>query len=936
MKIAKNSNGLNFNFISSPAAKVAVLNRLNFGSILPLLFLAALLFLALQPYTARAASNTCYDIRGSGKYVSVGGVNNSGMVMFDPNKMVVPQSPEYQYEACAEDPGDDGVAPFVLKGWAWDDNLGWISMFCDGTTVPLKMGKNLGIDCGYYTYGVTIDANGKFSGYAYGDNSGYISFQTAFSQLAMEVNDAKCQGYVYTDPFNSFSGTACPATHNAAPFNGKVSTSVWSDNVGWIDLDGVLFPWYTLTQSLTDVRVVISPVPSQADTSNPNATSIVAGGSGYTLTVKMKDRNGAYVTGPRYTVYAKPDWLKDTVKKDQTIKTDKLLADNPCSSDTRRAVTKPCTQVDSTQVDSTLAGGLTYSAGDYNFDTKINSIAPTSNENKTYKASDNTWFSNEGFIYPSDLNGVESNDLVLQDVGVKVYDNDADQCAYGEDFSTCTFKLLPVSTYSPLAIRFKPPMEIKDLNNDLPGNPDILTAFVSLPKTFNPTVSGSGSADLYAGMMTDPNYTFGFINVDPKDAKFADIYQLKTGYTSEPFNMLFGFKGQQASQYVGGFYLYSKINSGGATYYGNKLPRTLGTFGAQPTAVILGSIYSSGAIATTKTAGAIVSLGDITTNQLEAKFRQNVAAIVGDVKPEVASTPVEISNTVLDACSGNPALFNGLLKCLQGGKVFYVRGDVNLGRVGGPALTWTGEKTIIVDGGNLYINASLLPADASARLGIIVLKDLDRSPKPAFQGNIYIDAGVKDIKANMFAGGSVFSYAPRYDVNADPLTGLPAFGTTNNALDLLSKNQLWITGSLASYNTIGGSVPTTATGDKIMTGLGQEATTQLEAQLYDLNFLRQYIGELMRDPATQVPMCGDPPQPVTSDTELYAKMFDAQGKPIAQKDGGCLVKPASGESAVQNNDPDRQLGSTYIKFDPPTPTLPGFAPILEFYTKQGS
>jgi len=188
----------------------------------------------------------------------------------------------------------------------------------------------------------------------------------------------------------------------------------------------------------------------------------------------------------------------------------------------------------------------------------------------------------------------------------------------------------------------------------------------------------------------------------------------------------------------------------------------------------------------------------------------------------------------------------------------------------------------------------------------------------------------------MFAGGSVFSYAPRYDVNADPLTGLPAFGTTNNALDLLSKNQLWITGSLASYNTIGGSVPTTATGDKIMTGLGQEATTQLEAQLYDLNFLRQYIGELMRDPATQVPMCGDPPQPVTSDTELYAKMFDAQGKPIAQKDGGCLVKPASGESAVQNNDPDRQLGSTYIKFDPPTPTLPGFAPILEFYTKQGS
>ena len=928
MKIAKNSNSLNYNFISSPAAKVAVLNRLNVGSFLSLLFLAALLFLALQPYTARAASNTCFDIRGSGKYVSVGGVNNSGMVMFDPNKTVVPQSPEYQYEACAEDPGNDGVAPFVLKGWAWDDNLGWISMFCDGTTVPLKMGKNLGIDCGYYTYGVTVDANGKFSGYAYGDNSGYISFQTAFSQLAMEVNDAKCQGYVYTDPFNSFSGTACPATHNAAPFNGKVSTSVWSDNVGWIDLDGVLFPWYTLTQSLTDVRVVISPVPSQAD-ENPT-DSIRAGEGGYTLTIKMKDRNGAYVTGPRYTVYAKPDWLKDTVKKDQTIKADKLLAtpDDPCSSDTRRAVTKPCTEV-------STGSGLDYAAGDYNFINKIESIAPTSNENKTRKASDNTWFSNEGFIYPSDLNGVESNDLVLQDVGVKVYDNDADQCAYGEDFSTCTFKFLPVSTYSPLAIRFKPPMEIKDLNNDLPGNPDILTAFVSLPKTFNPTVSGSGTVEWNAGMMNDPNYKFGFIDVDPEDAKFDDINQRKTDYTSGLFNMLFGFKGQQASQYVGGFYLYSKIRSGEATYYGSKLPRTLGTFGAQPTAVILGSIYSSGAIAATKTAGAIVSLGDVTTNQLEAKFRQNVAAIVGDDSTLIPGT-VTISD--LNNCATNPAVTSGTLKCLQNGTVFYGKGDILLTSSGGGPLTWRGEKTIISNGGNVYISADLYNALLSTpkqRLGIIVLKDLGRSPKPAFQGNIYIDAAVRDIQANIFASGSVFSYNPAGGVTADAVTGLPNFSSTTVANNILNKNQLWITGSLASYNTIGGSVPSDETGGKIMTGLGQEAKTQLEAQLYDLNFLRQYVGELKRNSA-QVPMCGNPAAEVKSDKELYDAMFDEQDKPKAQTDGGCLIKPATGTPADQNSDSDRQLGSTYIKFDPPTPTLPGFAPILEFYTKQGS
>lgn len=66
----------------------------------------------------------------------------------------------------------DGTCPNAtangeLSGWAWNDNIGWIS-FCGGLSDSMCPGT--------ITYQVTIETNGDFSGWAWNDIVGWISF----------------------------------------------------------------------------------------------------------------------------------------------------------------------------------------------------------------------------------------------------------------------------------------------------------------------------------------------------------------------------------------------------------------------------------------------------------------------------------------------------------------------------------------------------------------------------------------------------------------------------------------------------------------------------------------------------------------------------------------------------------------------------------------
>lgn len=62
----------------------------------------------------------------------------------------------------------------TLAGWAWSENIGWISFNCNNDSDPLTAGVQS--YCAAADHRVIIDAVGEFSGWAWNDLVGWISF----------------------------------------------------------------------------------------------------------------------------------------------------------------------------------------------------------------------------------------------------------------------------------------------------------------------------------------------------------------------------------------------------------------------------------------------------------------------------------------------------------------------------------------------------------------------------------------------------------------------------------------------------------------------------------------------------------------------------------------------------------------------------------------
>jgi hypothetical protein len=60
-------------------------------------------------------------------------------------------------------------------GWAWSENIGWVSFNCDHTTDGTLSPNNINT-CATSGYSVDINEDGNFSGYAWSSNVGWIDF----------------------------------------------------------------------------------------------------------------------------------------------------------------------------------------------------------------------------------------------------------------------------------------------------------------------------------------------------------------------------------------------------------------------------------------------------------------------------------------------------------------------------------------------------------------------------------------------------------------------------------------------------------------------------------------------------------------------------------------------------------------------------------------
>ena len=192
-------------------------------------------------------------------------------------------------------------------GWAWSENIGWISFnsASDGSSID---------------YGVNVDqATGKLSGYAWSENIGWISFNRADTG-APPSNDPCPDGSCIAKVSSSYiKGWARVLSYNGGwdgwirfdhgksnePYmdaNGDWHGWAWgSDVVGWISFNSVDpnagGSSYKVKTSLSTLSVSLSanPFSGNAPLNNVNLTADVSGTAAGDITYKFDCTNdGTY------------------------------------------------------------------------------------------------------------------------------------------------------------------------------------------------------------------------------------------------------------------------------------------------------------------------------------------------------------------------------------------------------------------------------------------------------------------------------------------------------------------------------------------------------------------------------------------------------------------------------------------------------------------
>lgn len=217
-------------------------------------FFVSLIFIGGLPHVADAASIACQKIQGdtgviystviNAKGVQVS-VPNGGQTFFEgldanvvnglSNEVGKPVYLAPNIMAPCAEKVDKTV---YLKGWVWNDNIGWISLYCPGDG-----GTNRGIPCGFVKYGVNIDPAGDFFGYAW-SSIGWIRMNCKITPGFGDVDI--CGASNFKVSANAVGGQTYRQT---GPNN-----FAWSDSVGWIKLNGIQIPWDTIKD------VIVIPV----------------------------------------------------------------------------------------------------------------------------------------------------------------------------------------------------------------------------------------------------------------------------------------------------------------------------------------------------------------------------------------------------------------------------------------------------------------------------------------------------------------------------------------------------------------------------------------------------------------------------------------------------------------------------------------------------
>ncbi len=214
----------------------------------------------------------------------------------------------------------------------------------------------------------------------------------------------------------------------------------------------------------------------------------------------------------------------------------------------------------------------------------------------------------------------------------------------------------------------------------------------------------------------------------------------------------------------------------------------------------------------------VTILGKLTKSTSRKDIQASVFSVIKNVDPTASngSSPSINrldTNSWSDNSDGTKLVNNSVLYF---GELSW--DDVELGNGSDEVVAW--KKTIVVEGWNLYIRSNTTYANlGNDILGIVVLQDEDGNG-----WNLYIHPDVTNIVGTIYVDKSVISYNGTNELDG------------NTQASVLN-NQLYIFGSLFSENTIGGSRSNPLECPYYVS----VCSSTVEAQKYDLNYLRRYF-----------------------------------------------------------------------------------------------
>lgn len=792
--------------------------------------------------------------------------------------------------ACIDDePGvfDGSEYGFKVKGWAWNTNGGFTSFSCEGGVNDA--GEGAGIACGNIDYGTYIrpvglgDPNRQLFGYAWNPTFGWIQMRGQ-GTVGVDVFDygvsvdanGVSSGYAWTQAgvYVNFTGLKFhfPGDANDQPANNP-ALGDWCDDKTFICLEADPDP--AGLNFGAGINGGVDGAPKIAD-----------GKDGYLLHLYLRDKNGNALDPADYQLdpflnSIKLNW-KDTVKINQLFSNpinqvgnilDNVKAPWSEPNPVGAVVFKPLTFADFTEV-----GG---DPGHYVTFDKIKSFAPTTDSKLSATTSTKPVFyiKNEDFLYDLGLGKLEPNELILKSI------------TYGELKDSAGKVVLNQGVVYPngklgMYFKFRPAMLVNTLYaNDLQ---DKILAYRSIPMNFKLSTDIIGNFaqstidsaivkfalgyskeetalqdSCQAGNVVK-DFDFSFvtdlsgndISAAPKTSLSKRLSQLMNpaGTNVQAVASLIDYVGNDPNvlpcDVAAGANLYTMIDylvddaHPKVAYFDNKLPRVAGDAILNPVLVVHGNILTQGS-SSVRADERVQTSGNVSIGIIRDTINENLEKNVGDVsiRPDGKCSVTGLGdNPSVNNCPGFYETFS-----IGDEKVLYFRNsDVYLNFVGG---TFAGKWAVISDGGNIFFDGDAYNAVvADNRLSVVALRS-NVENKYFGTGNVYIDPGVKNIQATIIADGSVFSYSGN-KADIDAASGEPIWGSYVKMTNALS-SQLLIDGAVYSDNGIGtasldqGQNPKDfilAGGGKVIGGKGKTISLEerMKAQFYDLNYLRMF------------------------------------------------------------------------------------------------